>query len=92
MRGVTPLHGLLRDDFRISTHTPHARRDLYRRIAVQNRHISTHTPHARRDPTSKRCARATGISTHTPHARRDGADGGAAAENNDFYSHASCEA
>ena len=27
MRGVTPLHGLLGDDFGISTHTPHARRD-----------------------------------------------------------------
>ena len=33
----------------ISTHTPHARRDVVRRLLTHFRHISTHTPHARRD-------------------------------------------
>ena len=51
MRGVTT--GLEYPEiqrFVISTHTPHARRDLgVRGILGQPREISTHTPHARRD-------------------------------------------
>ena len=34
----------------ISTHTPHARRDIALQSRTQHRMISTHTPHARRDP------------------------------------------
>ena len=52
----------------ISTHTPHARRDIALQSRTQHRMISTHTPHARRDPLGGCLAL---ISTHTPHARRD---------------------
>ena len=33
----------------ISTHTPHARRDIRNNAALFSTRISTHTPHARRD-------------------------------------------
>ena len=33
----------------ISTHTPHARRDVAVYVREWERRISTHTPHARRD-------------------------------------------
>ena len=49
MRGVTTVnhaHGKKRG---ISTHTPHARRDVFQGEALRCLRISTHTPHARRD-------------------------------------------
>ena len=50
MRGVTLRFGLLGFSVEISTHTPHARRDLQKETLEQSRYsISTHTPHARRD-------------------------------------------
>ena len=72
MRGVT--FELERDERKksISTHTPHARRDLTERHYEKKLHISTHTPHARRDLTITGCSPMhSEISTHTPHARRD---------------------
>ena len=56
----------------ISTHTPHARRDLIEFDPMRNFDISTHTPHARRDrrKTPDYVVELI-ISTHTPHARRD---------------------
>ena len=56
----------------ISTHTPHAERDLmcfsylyYFSV------ISTHTPHAERDGNVWFESQIKDISTHTPHAERD---------------------
>ena len=49
MRGVTDKQEAYLDAYKISTHTPHARRDVkdaFNGIAFG---ISTHTPHARRD-------------------------------------------
>ena len=72
MRGVTTT--IVFDEFilDISTHTPHARRDVthsYLCICLQI--ISTHTPHARRDYFFIVQRANLVISTHTPHARRD---------------------
>ena len=49
MRGVTLLTQALESSKEISTHTPHARRDLPRSALPYLPVISTHTPHARRD-------------------------------------------
>ena len=49
MRGVTAEAVFLIIGNTISTHTPHARRDIQTFNATQVGHISTHTPHARRD-------------------------------------------
>ena len=50
MRGVTHLTEQIGSDFMISTHTPHARRDVVAFItSTGTLDISTHTPHARRD-------------------------------------------
>ena len=49
MRGVTFAVKGEKQKFFISTHTPHARRDLYLPMNNQPWVISTHTPHARRD-------------------------------------------
>ena len=49
MRGVTKCYGVDIVADRISTHTPHARRDMPSHKFIQNFRISTHTPHARRD-------------------------------------------
>ena len=71
MRGVTgPFCGLGSADV-ISTHTPHARRDILFSINLQLYKISTHTPHARRDVGVYTNDKLLIISTHTPHARRD---------------------
>ena len=51
MRGVTEHITPAARMVAISTHTPHARRDLRERIKTADRIISTHTPHARRDYT-----------------------------------------
>ena len=49
MRGVTPSVQSWKVPDTISTHTPHARRDIFSWYYVNNFRISTHTPHARRD-------------------------------------------
>ena len=49
MRGVTVATGLTMHHNRISTHTPHARRDAKSARESVVWFISTHTPHARRD-------------------------------------------
>ena len=54
--------------------------------------ISTHTPLARRDTCGSRGLNFAMISTHTRLARRDNSLYGAAKLNENFYSHASCEA
>ena len=78
---------------RISTHTPHARRDEMTVDTLRILDISTHTPHARRDIISFRVeVLFIFISTHTPHARRDKENWQAGWESINFNSHASCEA
>ena len=72
MRGVTALLSLKLWQLPISTHTPHARRDILRIIFPVGVMISTHTPHARRDNGWSGSGKTPDISTHTPHARRDG--------------------
>ena len=50
MRGVTKSSEDLGLIVKISTHTPHARRDKLAHTGSNSRNfISTHTPHARRD-------------------------------------------
>ncbi len=49
MRGVTKESMEGSENGNISTHTPHARRDMLLGMSPQNTNISTHTPHARRD-------------------------------------------
>ena len=49
MRGVTQCAEALYNVQKISTHTPHARRDIMTKLRFWNDDISTHTPHARRD-------------------------------------------
>ena len=71
MRGVTRFFifpfGI---DF-ISTHTPHAGRDIIAELAMCLVLISTHTPHAGRDVVAFYFGTQSEISTHTPHAGRD---------------------
>ena len=76
----------------ISTHTPHARRDLNFRAPFAEIAISTHTPHARRDNKTQKLEALKAISTHTPHARRDLLSINSLSQCPDFNSHASCEA
>ena len=72
MRGVTQYNDTDSNNYTISTHTPHARRDRYHVvISAVSMIISTHTPHARRDGLALRTPDGKTISTHTPHARRD---------------------
>ena len=49
MRGVTTASWLVINLMNISTHTPHARRDVFNEYIYILFRISTHTPHARRD-------------------------------------------
>ena len=49
MRGVTSSVCHSWQEVQISTHTPHARRDVAPEVKPQPFIISTHTPHARRD-------------------------------------------
>ena len=50
MRGVTDKFKKLASTIKISTHTPHARRDAGTKEGMEGLlSISTHTPHARRD-------------------------------------------
>ena len=73
MRGVTRGATAIYQQDIISTHTPHARRDVIQLTAETfDAAISTHTPHARRDCGSNdKTSLPSSISTHTPHARRD---------------------
>ena len=93
MRGVTDRHHREARAIHISTHTPHARRDLKRPTRRQNadRFLLTRlmrgvTP----DPNTPR--KPLYISTHTPHARRDVRSPALCTIMKNFYSHASCEA
>ena len=54
MRGVTLCQFGHLFNCNISTHTPHARRDMLPLIVLASHNISTHTPHARRDELSLR--------------------------------------
>ena len=49
MRGVTAAAAYFFGVIAISTHTPHARRDIEPSLFLIASRISTHTPHARRD-------------------------------------------
>ena len=71
MRGVTAFVWEQIQRLKISTHTPHARRDQIPPALDRQRIISTHTPHARRDMWDATNTFDNTISTHTPHARRD---------------------
>ena len=71
MRGVTFCMCKCETEKYISTHTPHARRDLLPVLQTLCSMISTHTPHARRDTVGEHKHTQPVISTHTPHARRD---------------------
>ena len=71
MRGVTSSQVRAIAFEVISTHTPHARRDIKDEISKFLGVISTHTPHARRDRVDLDWSLKYSISTHTPHARRD---------------------
>ena len=93
MRGVTSAPIVIPAKIVISTHTPHARRDIMLNGDITKHCISTHTPHARRDeksPDSK--PPENKISTHTPHARRDVSTMRKEYYRGNFNSHASCEA
>ena len=57
MRGVTALRDYQNDLLYISTHTPHARRDITNVNDLNDLNISTHTPHARRDVIRRLSAR-----------------------------------
>ena len=71
MRGVTRMRfgGFCME--RISTHPPHAGRDVVERKGKNSDLISTHTPHAGRDWDAKNRFGLPDISTQTPHAGRD---------------------
>ena len=71
MRGATALALPPWERFHISTHTPHAGRDLAAMYLELTPDISTHTPHAGRDHAWRYPAFFVVISTHTPHAGRD---------------------
>ena len=53
MRGVTSRTTSWKTPYPISTHTPHARRDVVYSVFCYSLMISTHTPHARRDLVSR---------------------------------------
>ena len=55
----------------ISTHSPHAGRDVLSLITTLRVIISTHSPHAGRDVLSLITTLRVIISTHSPHAGRD---------------------
>ena len=76
----------------ISTHTPLARRDYMLYMYCGSVVISTHTPLARRDTIEFQKILICFISTHTPLARRDEGSVLDFLLEDDFYSHAPCEA
>ena len=93
MRGVTTDGAQGHANTPISTHTPHARRDggfpyLDTLVAsFQLTRLMRGVTYLQRDYNA-----ITGISTHTPHARRDSDDPHRRGAEQDFNSHASCEA
>ena len=56
MRGVTAARRHIGNILFISTHTPHARRDVHLTRTESLTIISTHTPHARRDAVRRHIA------------------------------------
>ena len=58
MRGVTFAYRRIVGKLKISTHTPHARRDADMLEKVLSAVISTHTPHARRDPVPEKLVKS----------------------------------
>ena len=93
MRGVTWWLDFIGNNFNISTHTPHARRDTRFGIKLSfycqfqlTRLMRGVTAMIREETALLR------ISTHTPHARRDYDPLGVIEYKNNFNSHASCEA
>ena len=92
MRGVTAVQTAKIANKIISTHTPHARRDASNTSVEMQLNISTHTPHARRDKIAMKIIDIISISTHTPHARRDAMISALGGDQENFNSHASCEA
>ena len=93
MRGVTKKQKEIKQKQKISTHTPHARRDVLVYIISVIILISTHTPHARRDKLYYRLVNALllfqltrlmrGVTTFVKYSWYS---------NLHFNSHASCEA
>ena len=71
MRGATAWRRFHEVRGTISTHTPHAGRDLDHLDRFGCAGISTHTPHAGRDYEPLNENADDYISTHTPHAGRD---------------------
>ena len=92
MRGATPRGKRDTDDLLISTHTPHAGRDLVAIPPTSSHEISTHTPHAGRDTSIDYMHWHLFISTHTPHAGRDDNILPRIEIALHFYSHAPCGA
>ena len=72
MRGATHDSCVTLPTTTISTHTPHAGRDMKKLNGdAAEIYISTHTPLARRDVNEEKSSQRIYISTHTPLARRD---------------------
>ena len=93
MRGVTAVFALINVLMSISTHTPHARRDvsylLYTSLCIKFQ-----LTRLMRGVTAvnRKFKNQNGISTHTPHARRDQKNNLTRLQAMHFNSHASCEA
>ena len=93
MRGVTPSVQSWKVPDTISTHTPHARRDIFSWYYVNNFRISTHTPHARRDLNPPFRARLRqNFYSHASCEAWQHFPLGHCSQQKNFYSHASCEA
>ena len=93
MRGVTLLMYAHKNFVKISTHTPHARRDSTERVKLCGLTLFQLTRLMRGvTETTVLYLLSVLISTHTPHARRDRVTGTVARESSNFNSHASCEA
>ena len=92
MRGATHERSDPPAGAAISTHTPHAGRDVFESLKMIRRPISTHTPHAGRDAQQLNRILEVTISTHTPHAGRDDATFLVPSSSSNFYSHAPCGA
>ena len=84
MRGAISAEDHRRDQPTISTHAPHARRDVSAVAAPPDGVISTHAPHARRDDIPDAANVHLAISTHAPHARRDAGSASSAAGDAQF--------
>ena len=92
MRGVTCFFHYSLLIQLISTHTPHARRDVFSVAVCNADNISTHTPHARRDVSSPHTLAKSFIFLLTRLMRGVTGKWRRIPAATDFYSHASCEA